>query len=180
VWLYVCVYVCVVTQAYGAQLPARFLDMPGHVTGISFHPSGGGGAGAKKAAKVKAKAGKAASNGADAAAAEPMPSCMVHTPGAFAYVDFARPPSTQLAEEPQSCEEKKKGRTPKPAPAPQCTPLHAALHSTHALHHLPAAEGDAGGKKKGGGSGGAGAHPTPSPQTPYTPTNTQAVSIRPT
>ena len=151
-------------QAYGAQLPARFLDMPGHVTGISFYPTagGGGGAGARKAAKGNtAKAAKAASNAPDAAAAEPMPSCMVHTPGAFAYVDFSRPPSTQLAEEPSSPEAKKKGRAPKPAPAPQCTPLHAALHSTHALHHLPAAEGDASGKKNMGSGGGTSAPPHP-------------------
>jgi hypothetical protein len=36
---------------------------------------------------------------------------------------------------------KRKGRAPKPAPSPQCTPLHAARTSSHALHQPAPADG---------------------------------------
>ena len=105
------------SKEYSAQLPKRFLDMPGHITGISFQPL---------------------KPGHSRDPTESIP-CIVCTPAAFAYVDFAIPPTSQLSESAASEQDaeggKRKRRAQKPAPAPhQSDPLTSALTSKHALH----------------------------------------------
>jgi U3 small nucleolar RNA-associated protein 4 len=105
---------CEVYGRWDEQLPRRFLEMPGHISGISFEPTAG------------------------------VARCVVHTPAAFAHLDLAKPPADHPVEGAgEEAAPRKRRRGPQaPAPVPQSSAAMTPGNSKHALHEDPASRRD--------------------------------------